>query len=269
MTEGAAERVTGAEAVEDRHRERRDLGRRAVAVDGEDALGALFDDGEFDARLEEGLGRRVRFTDAGGDLDLVEVADGDGGVAQGLGVEGPGGVLGLFPAALFQNMGRQSRSKTVVADLARWASAASVAVRLGSSLRPVPQTRRYAPRGRRPGRGRARRSPGPGPWAAGRAAAGKSSGGKISQNVTGVGSQADLGDPAVVHAKPRGSPPWRYAPKGSSPVRVITAVRRPSRTRAPPRTFVAEPPRNFPKDVTCASGTPAATGRGPHRSAPW
>lgn len=33
----------------------------------------------------------MRFPYAGGDLDLVQVADGDGGVAQGLGVEGAGG----------------------------------------------------------------------------------------------------------------------------------------------------------------------------------
>ncbi|GAA4932555.1 hypothetical protein GCM10023237_63400 [Streptomyces coeruleoprunus] len=59
MAERAAEGVAGAESVDDVDGDGRHLGGGAVAVHGEDALGALFDDGEFDAGVEEGAGAGV------------------------------------------------------------------------------------------------------------------------------------------------------------------------------------------------------------------
>src|SRR5882757_8820221 len=53
-------------------------------------------------------------------------------------------------------------------------------------------------------------------------------------------------------------------PNGSSPVRVITAVRRPCRAAAT-ATFVALPPRNLPNEVTSSSPTPTCNG---YRSTP-
>ena len=51
----------------------------------------------------------------------------------------------------------------------------------------------------------------------------------------------------------------RYSPKGSRPVRVTTAVRRPSRAAAT-ATLEGEPPRNFPNELTFASDTPVCKG---------
>ncbi len=82
MAEGAPEGVARAEAVDDVDGGGRHLGGAAVAVDGEDALGALFDDGEFHAGLQQGAGAVPRFPYAGGDFGLVEVADRDGGVGE-------------------------------------------------------------------------------------------------------------------------------------------------------------------------------------------
>jgi hypothetical protein len=55
-----------------------------AAARREHALGALLDDGELDARVVQRLrgGVRVAYADRG--LALVEVADGDGDVRQGL-----------------------------------------------------------------------------------------------------------------------------------------------------------------------------------------
>lgn len=92
MAEGAAECVPGAEAVDDVDGEGRDLRGGAVAVDGEHARRSLFDDGEFGPGGEQRAGGGVRFALPGGDLALVEVADGDRGVGQCLPVMGAGGL---------------------------------------------------------------------------------------------------------------------------------------------------------------------------------
>ena len=81
--EGAAEGVAGAEAVDDLDREGRHLDA-LVAGRGEHALGALLDDGELDAALEQGVGGTLRVGLADGDLALLAVADGDGDVLERL-----------------------------------------------------------------------------------------------------------------------------------------------------------------------------------------
>ena len=81
--ERAAEGVAGAEAVDDLDRERRHLDA-LVPGGGEHALGALLDDGELDAALEQRVGRALRVGLADGDLALLAVADGDGHVLEGL-----------------------------------------------------------------------------------------------------------------------------------------------------------------------------------------
>ena len=77
--ERAAEGVAGAEAVDDLDGEGRHLDA-LVAGRGEHPLGALLDDGELDAALEQRVGRPLRVGLADGDLALLAVADGDGDV---------------------------------------------------------------------------------------------------------------------------------------------------------------------------------------------
>ena len=83
MAQRAAERVAGAEAVDDvdRHRRHLDVRRRRV---GEHARRALLDDGELDPALVQRPRRRVGLALADRGLALVEVADRDVDVRQRL-----------------------------------------------------------------------------------------------------------------------------------------------------------------------------------------
>ena len=76
VAQGPAERVTGAEAVDDLDRHRRYLDRRRAVV-REHALGALLDDREVDAELVQRPRGRYRLPLADRGLALVEVADRD------------------------------------------------------------------------------------------------------------------------------------------------------------------------------------------------
>ncbi len=87
---------------------------------------------------------------------------------------------------------------------------------------------------------------------------GKSSGGKISQNVTGVGSSGTAVTKASSTPNSR-SARCTYRPNGSAPVRVMTADRWPCLAAAT-ATFVALPPRNFPNVSTSSSPTPVCSG---------
>src|SRR5690242_5339985 len=78
-----AERVAGAEAVHDVDGHWRDLGG-GRAVGGEDALGALLDDGELHARVVQLARRPEWFPGADGGVALVEVAHRHGRVRQRL-----------------------------------------------------------------------------------------------------------------------------------------------------------------------------------------
>ena len=100
VAQGAAERVAGAEAVDDVDGEGRHLDA-LVAGRGEHALGALLDDGELDAALEQRVGRPLRVGLADGDLALLAVADGDGHVRRA-----PRPTCALASAGSAQNIGR-------------------------------------------------------------------------------------------------------------------------------------------------------------------
>ena len=139
VAEGAAEGVAGAEAVDD--------------VDRERAAPRRWSPSRWTARTPFGpclttasstpASRRARAAAcgsryAGGDLALVEVADGDRGVAQGLGRRRGAPSSGVLSRTWGASRGRRPSYR----HLARWPRAARVAVRLGSSLRPVPVTQK-------------------------------------------------------------------------------------------------------------------------------
>jgi hypothetical protein len=84
------------------------------------------------------------------------------------------------------------------------------------------------------------------------------SGGKISQNVTGVGRPGTGVTNRSSTPKAR-SASCRNSPNGSSPVREMTALRRPWRAAAT-ATFVALPPRYLPNVWTSRSDTPTCSG---------
>ena len=83
-------------------------------------------------------------------------------------------------------------------------------------------------------------------------------GGKISQNVTGVGRPGTALTNTSSTPRPA-SAACTNRPKGSSPVLVMTADLRPCLAAAT-ATLVALPLRNRPNDVTCSSATPAWSG---------
>ncbi len=146
MTERTAERVSGAETVDDLDRQGRNVGDGAVAVDGEDALGALLDDGELDPGGEQGAGGRVRLALPGGDLALVEIADGDGGVRKGLAVAGGGnGVDGVVRDGVAGVVAPEHRAPVQVED------------REGAGSLPAADRSGLAPGAQRRQRGRAAR----------------------------------------------------------------------------------------------------------------
>ena len=60
VAERAAERVAGAEPVDDRRPGPAAPRRRSSSGHGQHALGSLLDDGELDAAVEQRLGRGVR-----------------------------------------------------------------------------------------------------------------------------------------------------------------------------------------------------------------
>ncbi len=81
MAEGAAEAVTRPEPVHDLDEVWLDLHRFVVGA-GEHTARTLFDDGEFDAPVEQGIRRTERVGLPDRDLTLFTVADGDSDVLE-------------------------------------------------------------------------------------------------------------------------------------------------------------------------------------------
>ena len=171
VAEGAAERVAGAEAVEDLDRERRDLGASSPSRwTARTPFGPCLTTASSTPASSRARAAACGSRSPVATSHLVEVADGDGGVAQGLGVEAGGGpVVRGRARTSAASRGRRPSSRP-------WRggrSAARVAVRLGSSLRPVPVDPEDPGVADRVEVELVRRgSPGRGPWAAGRSTAG-------------------------------------------------------------------------------------------------
>ena len=82
MGERAAEAVARAEPVDDVDVVRAELDELVAGL-REHALGPLLHDRDLDAAFEQGVGGATRVGLADGDLALLAVADGDGGVLEG------------------------------------------------------------------------------------------------------------------------------------------------------------------------------------------
>ena len=81
MAHGPAEGVAGAQAVLGGRRGHGHLDALVAGL-GQGAMGALLNDGQLDAGLEQGVGGALGLGLADGDAALLAVADGDGRVTR-------------------------------------------------------------------------------------------------------------------------------------------------------------------------------------------